>query len=291
MQTSKNARTAGPRWHKRVVIGLAAAGLILSGVGMSTLNAGVATPAKADTVLPYQDVSLSPAVRAADLVSRMTLEEKQAQLLASNPNFGGQAPAIPRLGVGAYSYWNEALHGVARDGGTVPDQTNMDAATKDMLGVATEFPTGLGIASSWNTALVRQESNVIAKEARAYWSDPQVNKTQVVANGMGGTTTYKDRRYGLTFWSPTVNLDRDPRWGRAEETYGEDPYLTGQIGTQFVEGVQQGDTSVANPKNYLAAVATTKHFFANNSEVNRHTGSADMSDSELRDYYTRQFRQ
>ncbi|MDR0945545.1 MAG: glycoside hydrolase family 3 C-terminal domain-containing protein, partial [Bifidobacteriaceae bacterium] len=256
---------------KRVAIGLASAGLCL-GI-MPTLLASSATATGA-TVYPYQNTSLSPQVRAADLVSRMTLPEKQAQLAASNPNFGGQAPAIPRLGVKAYSYWNEALHGVARDGGTAP--TSTDTATQALIGIATELPTGLGIASSWDTPLVQQEMTVVSDEARAYWSDP--------ING--------NRRYGLTFWSPTVNMDRDPRWGRAEETYGEDPYLTGRTGGAFTTGLQVGsqDDVDANTNGYLKAVATPKHFFANNSEVNRHTGSSNMTMEEMREYYTNQFR-
>lgn len=190
-------------------------------------------------VLPYQDVTLSFEERAADLVSRMTLEEKQSQMQART------APAISRLGIRAYDWWSEGLHGVARSG------------------EATVFPTGLGMASTWNTDLVEQLGDVTSDEARAYTNE---------------------KGKGLSYWSPTINMARDPRWGRAEETFGEDPYLTGQIGASYVRGMQ------GNDERYLKVIATGKHFAANNSEYNRHNGSSDMSDAEMRDYYTRAFR-
>jgi len=148
----------------------------------------------------YLDPSLPPEVRAADLVSRMTLEEKVSQMVHT-------APAIPRLGVPEYNWWNECLHGVGR------------------AGVATVFPQAIGMAASFNAPLIKETAEIIANEARA--------KHHEFAR-QGDRSIYK----GLTFWSPNINIFRDPRWGRGQETYGEDPYLTSQLGIAFVEGLQ-----------------------------------------------------
>jgi beta-glucosidase len=179
------------------------------------------------------------AERAADLVSRMTLEEKRMQT-------DHKANAVERLGVPAYDYWSEGLHGVARSG------------------YATVFPTAIGMATSWNVDLVERIAAVTADEARAY---------------------NNEKGKGLSYWSPTINLARDPRWGRAEETYGEDPYLTAQMGIAFVKGLEAAGENAP----YIKAIATIKHFAANNSENNRHTGSANMDERTLREYYTRTF--
>lgn len=192
-----------------------------------------------EAVLPYQDISLTFEERAADLVSRMTLDEKALQMITSS------AAAIPRLGVAQYNYWSEGLHGVARSG------------------EATSFPHGLGIASTWNKEMVLQMGTAISDEARGY------------ANGKGK---------GLSYWNPTINLARDPRWGRAEEGYGEDPYLTSVLGENCVNGMQGDDET------YLKTIATLKHFVANNSEYNRHTGSSDVDDRDLREYYSYTFK-
>ncbi|MDR1790177.1 MAG: glycoside hydrolase family 3 C-terminal domain-containing protein [Propionibacteriaceae bacterium] len=223
------------------------------------------TDAPAAPLLPYQDTSLPFEVRAADLVSRMTLAEKAEQLRSTNPPHV-VAPAIPRLGVKAFTYWNEALHGVARAAAS----GTLSGSSLGVTGEATEFPTGLGLASSWNPTLVAQTTKVTSDEGRAYWEDP--------ANA--------DRRWGLTWWSPTINMHRDPRWGRAEETYGEDPYLAGQIGGAFTAGLQ-GATETNG--GYLKSVATPKHYLANNSENNRHDGSSNLTEAELREYYTPAF--
>ncbi|MDR1293431.1 MAG: glycoside hydrolase family 3 C-terminal domain-containing protein, partial [Bifidobacteriaceae bacterium] len=237
-------------------------------IGLQSAPSPVATPAQAADTPAYQDTTLPFEVRAADLVSRMTLAEKAQQLRATNPAFGGQAPGITRLGVRAYSYWNEALHGVARAGSSAP-ATSTPAGTA--VGEATEFPTGLGLATSWNRDLVGTMAKTTSDEARGYYEDP-INAAS--------------DRWGLTFWSPTINMHRDPRWGRAEETYGEDPYLTGQIGGQFVAGMQ-GD--LEDNSGYLKSVTTPKHFLANNSENDRHSGSANLTEAELREYYTPAF--
>ncbi|MCL2488241.1 MAG: glycoside hydrolase family 3 C-terminal domain-containing protein [Oscillospiraceae bacterium] len=194
---------------------------------------------------PYQDVRLTFAERAADLISRMTPQEKQAQLYM-------RTPAIARLGVSSYDYWNEALHGI----------TEKDPSTS--------FPVPLSIAASWNTALMEDVASAISNEARGY------------ASLLTGTKT-------LSYWSPTINLSRDPRWGRNEECYSEDPYLTSVMAGKFVDGMQGNNDKVRNPytkEPYLKAVSTLKHYAANNSEFNRFYGDSVMDDMSLRNYYT-----
>ena len=190
---------------------------------------------KAEEILPYQDTSLSFEERAADLVSRMTLEEKVAQL-------GYKAAGIERLGVAPYDYWKEALHGVARQG------------------AATSFPTALSMSNTWNTELIYKLADATSTEARA-----------------------KNDRYNLSYWSPTINMASDPRWGRNEESMGEDPYLTGQLGAAFVNGMQGNDTT------YLKTIATLKHFAANNNEAKRSSGTSVMTEFNMRNYYTKAF--
>lgn len=186
-------------------------------------------------ILPYQNESLTFEERAADLVARMTLEEKISQL-------GYNTPAIARLGVSSYYYWREGAHGVARQG------------------KATSFPVSLAMSNTWDVDLYRQEAEVTSTEARA-----------------------KNSRYDLNYWSPTINMARDPRWGRNEESLGEDTYLTTQLGSAFVEGMQGED------EKYLKTIATVKHFLANNCESERQRGTSAMTESELRDYYARAF--
>jgi beta-glucosidase len=191
----------------------------------------------------YLDPSLPVAERAADLVVRMTLEEKVSQMLYD-------APAIERLGVPAYNWWNEALHGVAR------------------AGTATVFPQSIGLAATWDVELMREVADAIGDEARA-------KHHEAVRRGRG------DEQYrGLTFWSPNVNIFRDPRWGRGHETYGEDPYLTARMGVAFVRGMQ-GD----HPR-YLKTVATPKHYAVHSGpEPARHYFDARVSDRILWDTY------
>lgn len=186
--------------------------------------------------LPYQDTSLSFEERAADLVARMTLEEKVSQT-------GRSALAIKRLGVSAYYYWSEGIHGVARQG------------------KATSFPSSLAMSNTWDRQLVYETSDITSTEARG-----------------------KNNKYNLSYWNPTINLARDPRWGRNEESYGEDPYLTSEIGAKSVEGMQGGD------EKYLKTIATLKHFAANNCEGERQSGSSVMSEKTFREYYTRTFK-
>lgn len=190
----------------------------------------------------FHDTSLSIADRVDDLVARMTLEEKVSQMLH-------ESVAIPRLGVPAYNWWNECLHGVAR------------------AGVATVFPQAIGLAASWNPDLLLSIAEVVSTEARA-------KHHEFVRQG--DRAIYK----GLTFWSPNVNIFRDPRWGRGQETYGEDPYLTARMGTAYVRGLQ-GD----NPT-YLKVAACAKHYAVHSGPENdRHHFDARVSQRELWDTY------
>ncbi len=196
---------------------------------------------------PFRNPSLSTEERVNDLVSRMTLKEKADQLLYT-------APAIPRLGIPSYNWWNEALHGVAR------------------AGYATVFPQSITIANSWDEGLMYNVANAISDEARAKYHEFQRR---------GKRGIYQ----GLTFWSPNINIFRDPRWGRGHETYGEDPYLTGRMGLQFVKGMQGDD-----PK-YLKTVATAKHYAVHSGpEPLRHEFNARVSEVDLRETYLPAFR-
>lgn len=195
---------------------------------------------------PYLNPDLPNEQRVADLVSRMTLEEKVGQMM-------DRAPAIPRLGVPEYNWWNEGLHGVARSG------------------LATVFPQAIGMAATWNDSLVLAEATAISNEARAKYHEYLRNDKHL-------------RYQGLTIWSPNINLFRDPRWGRGQETYGEDPFLTGSLAVQFVRGLQGND-----PK-YLKTVATVKHFAVHSGpEPERHTFDAKVNERELRETYLPQF--
>ena len=191
----------------------------------------------------YLNTSYSFEERAADLVSRMTLEEKQSQL-------GNTMPAIPHLGINSYNVWGEALHGVV-------GMFNPNA------GEATSFPSSASLGSSWDPQLMERETSVISEEARAF------NST-VISN--------------LTYWSPVVEPVRDPRWGRTGESFGEDPFLISQIAGGFIHGMMGNDPT------YIKAVPCGKHYFANNSEFNRHTGSSDMDARDMREFYLSQYR-
>jgi beta-glucosidase len=185
--------------------------------------------------------------RVDDLVSRMTLEEKVSQMMNA-------APAIERLDIPAYEWWNEALHGVAR------------------AGYATVFPQAIGLAAAWDTSLMHRVADVISTEARAKHNE-FIRQNQ------------RARYEGLTFWSPNINIFRDPRWGRGQETYGEDPYLTGRLGVEFVKGLQGDD-----PK-YFKVIATPKHYAVHSGpEPQRHSFDAQASERDLRETYLPAFR-
>src|SRR5579875_1144282 len=206
----------------------------------------------------YLDRAYSPAERAADLVSRMTVAEKAQQMDSS------QAPAIPSLGVAAWGWWNESNHGV--NASTLTPSGNATTLT-----YTTSYPSDLSMGSTWNPGLVYREAQQIGAEAREV--------------SPGNTEN-------LDFYAPTVNLSRDPRWGRNDETWSEDPTLTADLASQYVDGLQ-GETSDGRlPKSangYYQAIATLKHFAANNTEDTRLTGSSNMDQRTLREYYTAQF--
>ena len=185
--------------------------------------------------------------RARALVEQMTLEEKVGQTLYN-------APAIERLGIKAYTWWNEALHGVAR------------------AGVATVFPQAIGLAATFDEDFIEKIADAISTEARAKFYMQQANQD---------TDIYK----GLTFWSPNVNIFRDPRWGRGHETFGEDPYLTSRMGVRFVQGLQGHD------ENYLKAAACAKHFAVHSGpEGLRHSFDAVASKQDMYETYLPAFK-
>ena len=196
----------------------------------------------------WKDASQPLAARVNDLVSRMSLAEKVQQMRNA-------APAIPRLGVPSYNYWNECLHGVAR------------------AGYATVFPQAIGMAATWDAPLIHQEADVIATEARA-------KNNRYVAAHNGNSAQY----YGLTFWTPNINIFRDPRWGRGQETYGEDTFLTARLGVAFIEGLQGDDP------NYIKAMACAKHFAVHSGpEPERHHFDADPPERDFYETYLPHF--
>jgi beta-glucosidase len=197
---------------------------------------------------PYRDAPLTPDARAADLVSRMTLEEKVQQLL-------NDAPAIPRLGVREYNWWSEGLHGVAANN------------------VATVFPQAIGLAATWDAPGLHDVADTIGIEFRAKYVESR--------HRLGGSDWFA----GLTVWSPNINIFRDPRWGRGQETYGEDPYLTARLGVAFVTGLQGDDP------HHLRTVSTPKHFAVHSGpEPNRHREDVRVSAHDLEDTYLPAFR-
>src|SRR5208282_3025966 len=192
---------------------------------------------------PYLNPNLPIDQRVDDLISRMTLEEKVDQL-------GHIAPAIPRLGVPAYNWWNEGLHGVAR------------------AGYATVFPQAIGMAATFDEPLLHDVADTISTEFRAKYS--------ATVRPDGSTDWYR----GLTVWSPNINIFRDPRWGRGQETYGEDPFLTARLGVAFVTGLQGDD-----PR-YLKVVSTPKHYAVHSGpEALRHRFDVPVSLHDLYDTY------
>ena len=223
---------------KRSILSLGFYLLVLPAINVSAQNINE---------VPFRNPSLPLEERVKDLISRMTLKEKCDQLLYT-------APAITRLGIPSYNWWNEALHGVAR------------------AGYATVFPQAITAANSWDEGMMFNVANAISDEARAKYHEFQRR---------GKTGIYQ----GLTFWSPNINIFRDPRWGRGHETYGEDPFLTGRMAYEFVKGMQGDD-----PK-YLKTVATAKHYAVHSGpEPLRHTFNAKVSEVDLRETYLPAFR-
>ena len=230
-----------PRLNARIsaLVGFSALFFLALGGGAQTTAGNPAAP--------YLNASLPIEQRVDDLVSRMTLEEKVSQMQNS-------APGIPRLGIAAYNWWSEGLHGVARSG------------------YATVFPQAVGMAATWDAPLIREEGHVIGMEARGRYNSAVREDNHSIY-------------FGMDFWAPNVNIFRDPRWGRGQETYGEDPFLTGQLATQFVEGLQ------GNNPNYYLAIATPKHFDVHSGpEPLRHEFNVNVSPHDLEDTYLPAFR-
>jgi beta-glucosidase len=195
---------------------------------------------------PFLNPGLSLSARVDDLISRMTMEEKISQMMNT-------APSIDRLYVPAYDWWNECLHGVAR------------------AGVATVYPQAIGLGATWDQELIFRVSTAISDEARAKYHE-------YIRNGS------RKRYQGLTFWTPNINIFRDPRWGRGQETYGEDPFLTGKIAVQFIKGLQGDD-----PK-YFKTIATVKHFVVHSGpEPERHSFDAVTDKRDFMETYSPQF--
>jgi beta-glucosidase len=224
----------------------------LATIGLAVAGCNCNQPRPTTTPSPTSELPINPNAtpnptpsieeRVDDLISQMTIEEKAWQM-------GNESPAIERLGIPQYNWWNEALHGVAR------------------AGIATVFPQAIGLASTWNPDLIYRMAEVISDEGRA-------KHHEAIRNGV------RDLYTGLTFWSPNVNIFRDPRWGRGQETYGEDPYLTSRLAVNFVQGMQGTDP------HYLKTVATPKHFAVHSGpEDERHYFDAAVSQRDLRMTY------
>ena len=196
---------------------------------------------------PFQNKSLPTESRIKDLISRLTLDEKVHEMLYN-------APAIDRLGIPEYNWWNEALHGVGRSGR------------------ATVFPQAIGLAATFNDELAQQEANAVSDEARAMFN-------------VAVKKNYRMQYGGLTFWTPNINIFRDPRWGRGQETYGEDPILTSKMGVAFVKGLQGNDPT------YLKVAACAKHFAVHSGpEKLRHQFNAQVSMKDLWETYLPAFK-
>jgi beta-glucosidase len=234
----RTARLAAP-----VILALAT---LTAGAGQAGAQDLASAPARTPA---WRDTSLDFESRARALVAAMTLEEKAWQA-------GHTAPAIPRLGVPAYNWWNEGLHGVAR------------------AGIATVFPQAIGMAATWDTGRMHETATVISDEFRAKYLD--------TLQPDGSSGFYQ----GLTVWSPNINIFRDPRWGRGQETYGEDPVLTGAIGSAFITGLQGDD-----PKFYKT-IATSKHYAVHSGpEWGRHEQDFHPTPKDLEETYLPAFRQ
>jgi beta-glucosidase len=196
----------------------------------------------------WKDASQPVDARVKDLISRLSLAEKVQEIR-------NETPAIPRLGIPAYDFWSEALHGVARNG------------------IATVFPQAIGMAATWDTPLIHDEGEVISTEGRAKFNE-------YARTHNGNSAIYA----GLTFWSPNINIFRDPRWGRGQETYGEDTFLTGQTGVAFIRGLQGDDP------NYFKAMACAKHYAVHSGpEPKRHTIDVDPSERDFYETYLPHF--
>lgn len=215
--------------------------------GSQPVPLSTSNPPSVPANAPFRNPALPIAERVDDLISRMTLEEKVSQMR-------DHATAIPRLGVPKYDWWNEGLHGVA------------------FAGYATNFPQVIGMAATWDTDLVRGMGEIVSTEARAKYNEA-MRRDQY------------EQFFGLTFWAPNINIFRDPRWGRGQETYGEDPFLTSRMAAAFVSGMQGSD-----PR-YFRVVSTPKHYAVHSGpELLRHGFNVDVSPHDLEDTYLPAFR-
>jgi len=224
-------------------------GLVFAATALSPLLPAQQPDAQtsAPNNLPYMNPALPVSQRVNDLIGRMTLEEKVQQMR-------DHAAAIPRLGVSKYDWWNEGLHGVA------------------FAGTATNFPQVIGMAATWDAPLVHRMGETISTEARAKYNQAMRDNDH-------------EMFFGLTFWAPNINIFRDPRWGRGQETYGEDPFLTGRMAVAFVTGMQGTDP------NYFRVVSTPKHYDVHSGpEPLRHKFNVDVSPHDLEDTYDAAFR-
>jgi beta-glucosidase-like glycosyl hydrolase len=223
----------------------------------------------------YLQLRLSFAERAADLVSRMSLDEKALQLSTTN------APAIPRLGIQSYAYWNESQHGVFYLQGN--DPTTGQPRWFNRV-TAPSFPTNLSASLTWNPKLIHREASAIANEVRGF-NDPDL------FGEAGSNLGESPDNYGSLFhFNPTVNLQRDPRWGRTDEAFGEDPFLVSRLAGAYLNGFHGRSLKGASGSPYLKAVSNLKHYALNNVEENRTGISSNTGETTIRDYYTAQFR-
>ncbi len=229
--------------HVRILSIASCALAALSVAGLAQQQPGINAPASQ----PWMNTTLPISQRVDDLIGQMTLEEKVQQMR-------DHAPAIPRLGLPKYDWWNEGLHGVA------------------FSGYATNFPQVIGMAATWDSNLVHRMGQTISTEARAKYNQAMRDND-------------REMFFGLTFWAPNINIFRDPRWGRGQETYGEDPFLAGRMGVAFVTGMQGDDP------NHLKLVSTPKHFAVHSGpEGTRHRANVDISPHDLEDTYLPAFR-
>ncbi|MDD7075477.1 MAG: xylan 1,4-beta-xylosidase [Prevotella sp.] len=219
---------------------------------ITTLMALFTMGAGAQNMLPYQNPNLSPEERADDLIGRLTIEEKTALMM-------DQSPAIERLGIPSFQWWNEALHGVGRNGYT------------------TVFPITMGMAASWDDALLYRCFDAVSDEAR-------------IKNAQAKSKNEMNRYQGLSFWTPNINIFRDPRWGRGQETYGEDPFLTSRMGVAVVNGLQ-GNINNIDSK-YMKLLACAKHYAVHSGpEWNRHSFNIeDLPERDLWETYLPAFK-
>ena len=219
---------------------------------ITTLMALFTMGVGAQNMLPYQNPNLSPEERADDLIGRLTIEEKTALMM-------DQSPAIERLGIPSFQWWNEALHGVGRNGYT------------------TVFPITMGMAASWDDALLYRCFDAVSDEAR-------------IKNAQAKSKNEMNRYQGLSFWTPNINIFRDPRWGRGQETYGEDPFLTSRMGVAVVNGLQGNKNNIDSK--YMKLLACAKHYAVHSGpEWNRHSFNIeDLPERDLWETYMPAFK-